>query len=192
MGTDLSYRIERCEAENHWTRVILSDEDVYTLDGWLCNRDYGLYAILAGVKLRGKHWCKPVVPVRGFPGKGQHMETPDCHNATWMTVAELDSFPWDDRTIKMTAYLDAESYMEYVVEGTTLHWWRTDRGCQVVTEKEMEQLINANHSTQNLVTKVNLHISYATFADPFLEYVLPILRRLGPPDSVRLILSFDS
>ncbi len=33
----------------------------------------------------------------------------------------------------------------------------------------MKQLINVNHSVQNLVAEMKVHVCYATFAEPFLE-----------------------
>ncbi len=198
MGTDCGFLLERREG-GQWRPITPSPADLDTLVGWLQNRDYTLYSILAGdVRGRGT-WCEPVVPVRGFPADspvvGKLAGQPDrgeCHNATWMTIAELDAFPWRTKTIAHEAYLDGTGYLELLLDGAPRSWldWHGDR--EAVSADLMESRLNRGQRTHHLLTKVTLNTPYGYFAEPFLKHVLPVLRRQGPPADVRLILSFDS
>ena len=50
----------------------------------------------------------------------------------------------------------------------------------------------AGTNTAGLLTLVSFGIPYAEFAGPFVTETLPLLSQQGPPEEVRLILSFDS
>ena len=57
----------------------------------------------------------------------------------------------------------------------------------------MELAIESNRDeSADLWTEISFQMPYARYAADFLRQMLPPLRDLGPGDSVRLILSFDS
>ena len=193
MGTDCNYRIESSTNGANWTEVELPRTEEEAIEGDLCNRDYALYGVLAGVARWGQpRWCRPVVPVRGFPSPHAKMkESATCHNATWMTVAELDSFDWEQVAATEAKYLDAKNYEKFLVDGTYFHS-ESPSDQTVITNDEMLMRVDQGWYEQGYVTRVSVEFSYADYAYNFLDHVMPVLRRIGQPDRVRIILWFDS
>jgi hypothetical protein len=189
MGTDISYFAER-RTERGWEHCLV---DFYCGE----ERNYALFAILAGVARLTNSGFEPIVPPRGFPADSpavSHLagvpETPSCHNATWLALKELLDFPWHQKQWPCTGYVDAEEFLHFRIAGRPQHL-STQSGT-VVSNGEMERRINGGTNTAGLLTLVSFGIPYAEFAGPFVTETLPLLSQQGPPDEVGLILSFDS
>jgi hypothetical protein len=204
VGTDISYHAERRTL--HGWEVCLSDQvdeegRPYRLD-FYCGeeRNYNLFAILADVKRFTNGGFEPIVPPRGFPTDSPAVgrealepETYSSHNRTWLTLRELLEFPWYEKSIPFSVYVDAENFLHYRTDSrpqsaspSPLH------GCRVVSNDEMERLITAGEDTSLKMTLISFGIPYAEFAGPFVTETLPLLQQLASPDDIRLILSFDS
>jgi hypothetical protein len=204
MGTDISYHAER-RTKGGW-EVCLGDE----LDecGQPCHlrfycgeeRNYALFAILAGVKRLTNGGIEPIVPPRGFPAdspvvgsRAAEPESFDSHNRTWLILAELLQFPWQEKQLHCDGYVDAANYLRYRATGRpeAMHGgvppdWRS------VTNREMDRLAEESTQADKVVTLISFAVPYAEFAGPFLTETLPLLSQQGEPEDVRLIVSFDS
>jgi hypothetical protein len=189
MGTDISYFAERRTAKG-WKRC---DVDFYCGE----ERNYALFAILAGVKRLTNSGFEPIVPPRGFPADsptvGQYAGEPEtylAHNATWLTLKELQKFPWHEKMWKCGGYVDAEQFLHFRVHGRPQRL--VECSGRVISNETMEKLINEGADTDGKLTMISFGIPYADFAGPFVTESLPLLATLGAREDVRLIVSFDS
>lgn len=192
MGTDVRYHVER-RVEGRWQRA--ESEGLYMGE----ERNYALFAILAGVERRSGAGFEPIFMARGYPVDspvvGQlagQAESHKAHNRTWLTLKEMLDFPWHTRTVQCQGYVDADNFLAYRVEGRPERsYYDVPRGYEEVSPEEMEAIIEAGEA-RAAATLISWDVPYADFAGPFLTTTLPRLRELGEPEDVRLILSFDS
>jgi hypothetical protein len=189
MGTDISYHAER-RTERGWERC---DIEFYCGE----ERNYALFAILAGVQRMTNGGFESIAPLRGFPADSPTMgaaagtpESASCHNATWLSLRELLDFPWQEKKREFSGYVDADQFR---------HWRRagrpqcfTETSGSIISIAAMEQLIIEGGETAGLQTLVSFAVLYADFAGPFVTETLPLLQQQGRPEDVRLIMSFDS
>jgi hypothetical protein len=205
MGTDISYHAERRTARG-W-EVCIGGElnefgQAYPLR-FYCGeeRNYALFAILAGVRRLTNGGFEPIVPPRGFPADsplvGSQAAAPesfDSHNRTWLTLAELLRFPWRDKRLACNAYVDAANFLRYQASGRPENAYaRLPPEWRLVTNREMERLAREEAArTDKIGTLITFGIPYAEFAGPFLTETLPRLSQQGTPEDVRLIVSFNS
>src|SRR5262245_17441987 len=198
MGTDIHYFAER-RTENGWEPCygdkVGEDGKPYLLD-FYCGeeRNYCLFAILAGVVRLTNGGFEPICPPRGypadasFPGPG---EDGCCyHNATWLTLKELLEFPWYEKKRHFRVWVDAEQYEVFKRTG------RPERSCEesgrVLTHEEMDRLLAEGGDRQGMLALIDFDIPYADFAGPFVTETLPLLQTQGKPEDVRLVVYFDS
>lgn len=204
MGTDIHCHVELrtagrwepCKAEHTCSDTL---PDIDTIADQI-GRNYALFAILADVGRRTNCGFTPIVPPRGFPvdspvvGKlARQSENYSSHNRTWLTVRELLDFPWHEKTVEESGYVDVENFFYFRIEGRP-QYAHFDRPPDflVVSNDEMERLVNLGADHPKLMTLISWGVPYAEFVDSFLTETLPLLCSLGEPSDVRLILSFGS
>jgi hypothetical protein len=86
--------------------------------------------------------------------------------------------------------VDAEEFLHFRIDGRPRRL--SAQSGTIVSQAEMERRLNSGTNTAGLLTLVSFGIPYAEFAGPFVTETLPLLSQQGPPEEVRLILSFDS
>jgi hypothetical protein len=189
MGTDIHCFAER-RTERGWG---LCELDFYCGE----ERNYALFAILAGVRRMTNGGFEPITPPRGFPpdspaaaGWAEGAGCYNCHNATWLTLRELLEFPWHEKLYPFRGWVDAEQYQVFRRIGRPERF--VDRSAALVPNEEMERLLREGGPTEGLLTLIAFGVPYAEFAGPFVTETLPRLQSLGPPDDVRLVMFFDS
>jgi hypothetical protein len=189
MGTDISCFAER-RTEQGWEPLSL---DFYCGE----ERNYALFAILAGVQRLTNSGFEPIVPPRGFPADsptvGRHAGTPESyssHNATWLTLKELQDFPWREKLWQCDGYVDADQYLHFRAKGRPQCF--AQGSGEILSNEEMERLIDEKGNTRDKLTRISFGVPYAEFAGPFLTETLPLLAQQGGPEDVRIIMSFDS
>jgi hypothetical protein len=200
VGTDIHYFAER-RTPHGWE---LCTAGQVGPDGQPCGldfycgeeRNYALFAILADVKRLTNSGFEPIAPPRGFPDDSPTIRASDLsdggcyHNATWLTLRVLLEFPWQEKKRQFTGWVDAAQYRIYKETGRPQAF--VDRTADLVSNEEMERLLREGRDTDGLLTLITFGIPYAEFAGPFVTETLPLLRTLGEPDDVRLVLYFDS
>jgi hypothetical protein len=159
-------------------------------------RNYNLFAILAGVQRLTNGGFEPVVPPRGFPPDVSPGQTPDpdsggfYHNATWLTLKELLDFDWHGKQRLFRGWVNAEQFRLFRQNGRPQQF--IEESARLVDNDEMDRLIAAGTDTTGVQTLIEFGIPYGEFAGPFLTETLPLLQKYGRPEDVRLVLYFDS
>lgn len=167
-------------------------------------RNYTLFAVLADVRngsgFAGVDTGDPVPVIhdpRGVPEDSplfttyQDDWTLGDHSFSWATVEELDAYDWthaqvvrgvvDGKTYAamLSGEIDApESWSGWISGDGIVVYDRTTGGPLIDNEK-------AHYSVQ-------WERPIADACDDFMEYTMPRLRMLGPPDRVRIVYGFDS
>jgi hypothetical protein len=200
MGTDIHCFAER-RTERGWELCRGTetgpDGEQYALS-FYCGeeRNYALFAILAGVQRMTNGGFEPVAPPRGLPADSLTLKAEGLtdggyyHNATWLTLRELLEFPWQERRREFIGWVNAEQYALFKQNGAPGQFVEESARC--VSNAEMDRLLAAGADTAGVQTLVRFGIPYAVFAGPFVTETLPLLQQQGPPDDVRLVLYFDS
>src|SRR5262249_51238283 len=123
MGTDISCFAER-RTEQGWE--LCEGLEFYRGE----ERNYALFAILAGVKRLTNAGFDSISPPRGLPpdlspGLGGRADFTDggfYHNASWLTLKELQEFPWHEKQRAFTGWVDAEQYQVFRKAGRPDHF----------------------------------------------------------------------
>lgn len=179
-------------------------------------RNYDLFAMLAGVRNgRGFAGCKtgegfvPIaepkgVPEDASPGYAWEAERWDCdgHSHSWLTVAELLAYDWDQRT-ERSGVIGSAQFARFLRDRKPSSWsgdvW--GRNIRHVSNEEMAAAAKGvspatdgeyENNADGLVTRVNWGVTYRECAGEFLTKTLPALQALGAPDDVRLCFFFDN
>jgi hypothetical protein len=181
------------------------------------DRNYELFAVLAGVARLTNDGFQPIVPCRGLPEDlspaiRAAAENPDGlwgHNYSWLTLKELLDFPWQEKKRRYEGYVDAQQYYLFKAQGRPLQMFpgpeafatAFDSGCsrkplfgreQIVSNRKMDRYLKAGKGMQRKYTKIAFEIPYAEFCPLFLQETLPRLGTLGKPQDVRIVFWFDS
>ena len=183
-------------------RLKVPDEARYYTD-----RNYSLFAILANVR---NGWgtagfttgtgFRPIAMPRGLPADVSpevQAEADDCgrdgHSHSWLTVAELLDFDWDQTTIRR-GYVDPLNYLFWKFEGKPRSWSTGLLGQSVRTfsNEEMEEALKWGRPPAQIFTAVQWPETYRHCASDFLTQTLPRRRPLGPPEDVRIVFFFDN
>lgn len=211
MGTDIHYWAER-RTNGLWEACSVAGKSA---DGgprlleFYCGeeRNYCLFAILAGVERLTNHGFEPIVAPRGLPtdsplvqpspGRRRKRNDEYGHNATWLLLRELLEFPWHEKKRLCTGYVDAEQYFNFKLDGRPDQYLLKGATCgparETISNEEMERLIDGGRTTDGLWTLIFFEEQpYADYAGPFITETLQVLRALGETDDVRLIVYFDS
>lgn len=190
MGCDIHIQIEK-RVNGKWERVPWVDEfkrnypETYGhLDGALDmpalfdNRNYDLFGVLADV--RNGTWGEehpPIASPRGWP---DDMAAPQIcdgepewlgdHSFSWVTLRELQEYPWDE-PVKKRGWVSHEEAAKFRSDGVP----------------PVSYSAGGSHGEYIDWTE-SRRVDVRNWPDA----ILPILATLGSPDDVRLVFGFDS
>jgi hypothetical protein len=188
------------------------------LFGFYCGQDrnYALFAMLAGVRRLTNSGFDAVHPPRGLPRDlsptiraiaEEDSRSGMCvHGHSWLTLRELLDFPWQERKRLIEGYVDAQQYYLFRAEGRPLQMFPgpDDSTCgggmckplfgreQVVSNRKMDRHLQSGKGAQGVYTKITFEIPYAEYCPGFVQETLPRLGTLGEPENVRIVFWFDS
>jgi hypothetical protein len=160
-------------------------------------------AFLTDYHKYGRDEFEAIAPPPGYPcdspavGHLAHQpETGSDHNRTWLTLRELLDFPWHQKLVPSRGYVYAETYLDYwigrVPPPPQDSYFTPPHGCRIVSNGVMERLIDEGGDVHLTVTLLNYGTPYAQVFDRFYRETLPLLRRQGEPEDVRIIASLSS
>lgn len=192
MGCDIHMRIER-RVDGQWVDVPYADSwDLkWRKDYWrpgeillsdeFDGRNYDLFGILANV--RNGTWGEEFTPIaepRGWPPDSPtnpHGGDDDDenfwggdHSFSWVTLAELEAYPWDGTTRKR-GWVSHEQATQFRLDG-----------------KRPEHYSAAGNHGEYIEWDQDIRSDVRNWPDKF----LPVLRMLGASDDVRLVFGFDN
>lgn len=185
---------------------------------WYTERCYALFAMLADVRngpgafTSGGRFA-PMCQPKGLPsdlsaevraiadgtGAEGDIDLGD-HSQSWLTLAELDAYDWQRATtsegvVTLAMFAEREAGR---ATGQPEEWAGGVAGTSVVLLSEIDARMRlraggiAVADDQNFYVSTSWTVTYADAAGRFYSDVLPALRRLGPPDRVRIVFGFDS
>jgi hypothetical protein len=217
MGTDIHSFAER-RGPAGWEPCYspdTTDEGERLFLSFYCGqeRNYELFALLAGVHRLTNEGFQPIAAPRGLPedlspalrevaGDGSDF---GCHNHTWLTLRELLDYHWQDTKRILRVHVDAAGFRQFRAQGRPdrfypflgecgLHSTGSGEGSRpiIISNDEMERLIEQDQDTQGKFTEVVFEEPIAAYCHYFVAETLPLLRSLGEPEDVRIVLWFDS
>jgi hypothetical protein len=171
----------------------------------LTARNYDTFGILANVRngrgfagaQTGSGWL-PLAPERGLPDGIDPDGEPwlGDHSFTWMTLVELQAYPWDVARARLCGVV---SRIEYEA-------WDRSRGgpseyCGGISGPKIRVVDEATWTAMPTEERDNgtdwhIRVSWVETArsasGDWPGIVLPWLARFGKPDEVRLVIGFDS
>lgn len=186
------------------------------------DRNYDTFAILANVRNgRGFAGCdtgdgfKSIDDPRGLP-KDVHPLTAESvnergdHSHSYVNLDELLAFDWAQVSVHR-GWVNAKEFAEW----DRVKEWRpaprsysggvSGGGVVKITEAQMREKVNQieeKHKSKEIADELDMLVDtycqvqweemYSEAAGKFYTHVIPILKRLGSPDKVRLVFSFDS
>lgn len=206
MGTDIhltvEYRKQRYSFEPVAEQWTASQSLTYH------DRNYNVFAILGNVRngrgfagiVTGSEFV-PISDSRGIPDDITDIgrETlSDEHSATWVMLAELNTYDWDAPHTTI-GVVDYAQYQIYKANGMPNSWSGDVSGRMVrhVDNAEMERLI-ADGDTQHVYTRVEWTKPVKDCVGKFYTEFLPALRWVcyswcnDNAELVRLVMDFDS
>ena len=153
---------------------------LYAEKVWYDNRNYDLFAMLADVRNDG---FNPISAPKGLPRNvspsvKKESDGWDCdgHSHSWLTLAELEAYDWDQKAIMqgMVSKAQAEEFRK--------------------TGKPPESWCGWTNATD--VETIRWEIKYRDHVTEFLNVIMPALRKLaaehGGPKNVRMVFWFDN
>jgi hypothetical protein len=170
-------------------------------------RNYELFAILAGVRRLTNDGFQAIALCKGLPDDlspavREAAESPDGlwgHSYTWLTLQELLAYPWSETKRTVRVHVDAEGFRQFHTQGRPNQAYflcATGQGEPnkplLIGNDEMERLIQVGQDTQGKLTEVVFEEPVAAYCHYFVTETLPLLRSLGDPENVRIVLWFDS
>lgn len=188
---------------------------------WYNDRNYGVFAILAGV--RNYEDAAPIAQPRGIPDdlsdEVRALITDDrdegCddldlgdHSQSWLTLAELQAYPWESDA-QTTGCVTLAEFMARVTEhGMALPvrvpkhpytGWCGDIGGPKIVVREASDVIAALQGSglalpvgERTYVRDVWRIPASVDAGAFTSRVMPALATLGAPEDVRIVFGFDS
>ncbi len=212
---------ERGQEETYFT-----DDKKSKLPCFDPGRNYFLFAVLAGVRRgengpvpilitklvqnneMPKSWSE--MSVRGLPPsededagemsdfvKARAYEYgQDGHSHSWLTLRELQEYPWD-MAANQSGVVSVAEYIQYKEHGKPDGWCGSITGGAVlhVTNAEMDAYIAAGcpKDGKDRYTQLTWGVTPRTYCRDFVEKILPRLAAVDPnPDNVRICFFFDN
>lgn len=190
-------------------------------------RNYDLFAMLADVRngrgfagIKTGEGFNPIAEPKGLPDdaskqmkKAAEDYGEDGHSHSYLTLAELEKYDWDQVT-QHQGYVTSYEYEEWVEKGKVggpSSWCGGVSGgsVKIVTNFQMEELIRegkAGKKSEEKVgpfgigasyyTPIKWHEYYRESAGSFYTKTLPALRELaekhGGPENIRIVFFFDN
>lgn len=213
MGCDIHLRVERKRDSGHWVDVAppetwsedsLQEDPEHkrrTYEHWFSDRNYELFAALAGVRNSGH--IIPLFAPRGLPEDVATKNDPDGeggwfgdHSHSWVTLDELE--PLRAMAIPYTGVVDVETYDAWKASGELCpeSWCTSVGGAGVVVCDENQLFMSRGEGHFSIMPKAT-HVRARWVArgerafERFLRFT-DYLKRYGKPEDVRLVFGFDS
>lgn len=116
------------------------------------------------------------------------------HSFSWLTLAELLAYDWDQGTTK-TGWLSKDEFARMKREGGHPKEWSGGvSGGMVrhVNQRDMTTLLDKPADGLSYYTQHTWAVTYRERAREFVENFIPALQQLGAPEDVRIVFGFDS
>ena len=176
-------------------------------EGWYGSRNYDVFAILANVRNGYGFAGIPtgggfniIAPPRGFPEDmseimkqfSEHVE----HTPTWLKLSEILDYDWDQHTTHCGVVNELE-YTKWATSSRKLapeNYSGGIMGKGIVTYDELTYLRLKEQKQlgkDRVYVQVEWPVTYRQSCSHFLK-AMEELKRLGPPEDVRLVFWFDS
>lgn len=173
-------------------------------------RNYDLFAMLADVRNgSGFAGCDtgdgfvPISMPKGLPddvsnGVKERYEDwcNDGHSCSWLTLNELLSYDWYGQKTKHRGYFSLESYKKFKNGEENFGCCGDVSGQNVIkiNPEEYDTMLkeNAFNHFKSYYVHCEWESTYFESAEYFVKDVLPKLKELGTPDTVRLVFWFDN
>lgn len=216
MGCDIHLYVEKrvdgvWVSVDKWSDPHGSGMDVVDEDSFYSNRNYEVFAILAGV--RNSDGYVPICEPRGFPGDASpevvcRWASHGEHTPGWLTLAELLAFDWTQvatrgGTVGSKEFARWNRWGRGRGRGPTRFSQGVSGPAVVhVSLEEMEAITaaaplvaptaNTEEEWGGTYCRVDWQEPYFRSAHDFLAECVPRLLRVGAPDDVRIVFWFDS
>ncbi|MGI9405256.1 MAG: hypothetical protein ACR2O4_02700 [Hyphomicrobiaceae bacterium] len=236
MGCDIHFHVERRHdgqwiSCDQWEEVTDGDyRGLYSLvrsrTDFYDDRNYDLFAILANVRngfgtagLDTGDGFNVIAKPKGLPAdmSPEVFETADwevdhmgCHSASWLTLAEILAFDWDQTTVKR-GFVNGAEYEEWVRSRRKKGQGPSGHAAGVgstkrLSEEEMQKTTDAikgddpaevwmpkiAEELEDTYCYVTWEVSYCERAGWFLTETVPKMQKLGDPEDVRCVFWFDN
>jgi len=237
MGCDIHFHVERrqhgewisCDA---WNPITDGDyRGLYSLvrsgSSFYNDRNYDLFAMLANVRngygfagLDTGDGFNVIAMPKGLPDdmsanvaeKAEwEVDLFGCHSTSWLTLAEILAFDWNQTTIKR-GFVDGAEYEEWNSagreEGQSPRGYSAEIGPTMtrLSEKEMLEAINKikgddppdiwkpkiKKELEHTYCHITWEVLYREDAGSFLTDTVPRMKKLGDPEDVRCLFWFDN
>lgn len=188
MGVDIYMRAEvRKNGAWHLTEDKLYDD-----------RNYRFFAMLDGTRNDREYPINPIASRRGFPLDAAEATRKEFEYrfedgwGSWLTLKEIEDYDWN-QCIKVVGIISFEDYEKMIKEKIMPNCWWADQSSSYLTEEEANKIIDDKTIDKTFLTVKCQFLSqpYSYYADDFLLETLPVLRKLGKPEDVRIIFSYD-
>ncbi len=190
---------------------------------WYDSRNYNVFAVLANVRNDG--FIKPIAEPRGLPDDmsdevarldgehpahdyGSHDVSLGDHSQSWLTLAELQAYPWDGEATE-EGVVELDQFIRRVMtlgnavpvraERAPYDGWCGDVFGRDIVVRPAAEVIAALQSgglatppTERTYVRDQWSTRVRVQAGDFTERFLPALAELGAPEDVRIVFGFDS
>ena len=193
-----------CATEDAWSGI---GRPGWVSRRWYENRNYTVFAVLGNVRngsgFAGVYTHDPIKPIsnnRGVPDDATPatlMALSNEHSATWMALAEVEAYDWDQDMIR-GGVITLEQYAECQRTGDDPHEWSggiSGPNIQVITPLEAERMLA--DGVKNDDERPTIYVHYRWISS-LREHVTDFLLQMGVLRGVvdnrpcRLIMDFDS
>jgi len=181
------------------------DWSEFYIDEPYCERNYNLFAILAGVRNeRGPYgeerrvfW--PISVPRDLPEdvtagvkRLSDRYGIDGHSHSFLYLRELMAFDWQQKAT-LCGFVDLEEYKRFKW-GRAPQTYAGDVGGAVVkvSNEEMDKLLENPPKESHYYTQVFWETTYYKETEHFHRRCIPRLQALGKPEDVRIVFWFDN
>jgi hypothetical protein len=228
VGCDIHLAVERRNESGQWERVLPTEEAripwlVEKADEgakwamravgvtWFDERNYELFAILAGV--RNRFDIEPISLPRGLPDdlsdEARALDNYDGddgdvylgdHSQSWLTVKEILDYD-SEQAVTISGYVSPEEFDKWRTNGRPSSYCQGvgGGGTQIISNEDMAYGIDGGAicpggvaTFASYYTKVEWQRKYREAAGSFFSRLLPSLVALGPPADTRIVFGFDN
>lgn len=210
MGCDIHPIVQR-RVNGAWENVPLPLDASYgDYNDSIGGRNYSLFAILAGVRMKYQSWADeslpshtPISEPRGLPNdyewnldwRDDNEDDLGDHSQSWLTLKELEEYPWHYPSTHCGA-IEEKEYLRWAKSGkykTPDGWCGGVSGgnIKVVTEEAYPQA-KMDFPDVRLYIVASFTLTCAEWCHEFCVKGLTWMRTLGIPEDVRLVFGFDN
>lgn len=210
MGCDIHMYAEIKGFDGKWEKVgnvfQSSWDDGSKTDEPYDDRNYCLFAILAGVRNGNGREVTPIAEPKGLPddmsdklnNESKDWLEYDGHSFSWFTLKELLDFDWDKKGTQ-SGVISLEQYQDFKKGIGPNSWCQSiyGGGNVTVSNDELDALIENNsfEHGKKYNTRVQWDVSYKDMGAYFYTKTIPALQSIAPdgdPEKVRIVFWFDN